>query len=425
MSSGAKGQWMKICCVAIATALIVAACGSSSKPTTSGTTATTTGSPGGSTASTAAPSATTGTTIKLMALGQFQNSQFAFPESLSGIQARVDSVNATGGINGSKIDLIPCNDAGDPNVTAACARTAVSDHVAAVIAGFSNFGPNSLPILQQASIPYINSELNTPTDLTNPMVFSADGGVPAGAFGIGAAAVANGCKKVGVLAANNPSGALSAKEIAAAVKANGGVVTTSISEPLSIPDYSSPVQQLVSSGAQCIGIEISPTNFVEFFSALHDSSAPTTTVVLGAGLTTPLESQLHGLDNGSVQVSSPYLPGQPQTAQFTKEMQTWEPKAARDSFSISAWAGTLLFTDIAAKLQTVNNTNVLAALQQLKSIDLGVYPPVSFQPNPVTSFARLTNTKVFAYKYDNGNYTLLPGMPLDIQSSLQGAGSSV
>jgi ABC-type branched-subunit amino acid transport system substrate-binding protein len=409
---------MKVCGTVAAVTLTVAACGSSSKtssPTTNGAPAATTGS--------VPPS--TGSDIKVMALGQFQNAQFAFPESLSGIEARINTVNAAGGIKGRKISVIPCNDNGDPNTAAACARTAVQDHVAAVIAGFSNFGPNSLPILQAANIPYLNSELNTPVDLTNPMVFTPDGGVPAVAFGIGVAAAQSGCKKVAVLVANNPSGLLSGKEIAAGAKSGGSTVTTTVSEPLELPDYSAPVTQLVGSGAQCIGLEISPSDFVKFFTALHDSSAPKTVVVLGSGLTTPLESQLHGLDNGSIQVTSSYLPGQPQTAQFASEMKTQEPKAAQDSFSIAAWSAALLFCDIVSNSSTVDNATVLAALQQTKNADLGTYPAVSFTPNPVTSFARLTNTKVFAYTYASGNYTALPGNPFDIQTALLQAGNSV
>jgi ABC-type branched-subunit amino acid transport system substrate-binding protein len=409
--------------VTVVAALALAGCGSSG--TSSSSTSTAANASPAASGSTGTSVGASGASIKIMALGQFQNPQFAFPESLSGIEARVDAANASGGINGKKIDLIPCNDAGDPNVAASCARTAVSDHVAAVIAGFSNFGPNSLPILQAANIPYINSQLNTPTDLTNPMVFSPDGGVPAGAFGIGVAAAKSGCTKVAVLDADNPSGILSGKEIAAGAKANGATVTKILSEPLDLSDYSSPVTQLVGSGAQCIGIEISPTTFVGFFTALHDSANPKTTVVLGAGLTTPIESQLHGLDNGTIQVSSSALPGLPQTAQFTKEMDTYQPKAAQDSFSISAWSGAQLFCDLASKLTTVNNTTVLAALRQTKGIDLGPYPPQSFTPNHVSNFSRLTNTNVFAYKYMNGKFTPLPDNPFNIESALQASGNSL
>jgi ABC-type branched-subunit amino acid transport system substrate-binding protein len=408
--------------VTVAAALALAGCGSSGTSSSSTSAANASPSTSGSTGTSAG---TSGASIKIMALGQFQNPQFAFPESLSGIEARVAAANASGGINGQKIDLIPCNDAGDPNVAASCARTAVSDHVAAVIAGFSNFGPNSLPILAAANIPYINSQLNTPTDLTNPMVFSPDGGVPAGAFGIGVAAAKSGCTKVAVLDADNPSGILAGKEIAAGAKANGATVTKILSEPLDLSDYSSPVTQLVGSGAQCIGIEISPTTLVGFFTALHDSANPNTTVVLGAGLTTPLESQLHGLDNGTIQVSSSALPGLPQTAQFTKEIDTYEPKGAQDSFSISAWSGALLFCDLASKLTTVNNTTVLAALRQIKSINLGPYPSESFTPNHVSNFSRLTNTNVLAYKYMNGKFTPLPDNPFNIESALQASGNSL
>jgi ABC-type branched-subunit amino acid transport system substrate-binding protein len=42
-----------------------------------------------------------------------------------------------GGIKGAKLNLIVCDDKDSPNTSASCARTAISDHVAAVIAGIS------------------------------------------------------------------------------------------------------------------------------------------------------------------------------------------------------------------------------------------------------------------------------------------------
>ena len=92
-----------------------------------------------------------------MAFGQFQASTFSYPEGQTAIEAAAMSLNAAGGINGHPIQVAACNDQGDPNVAAQCARQAVSDGDVAVLGSYSQNAGQVLPILQAANIAYVGA----------------------------------------------------------------------------------------------------------------------------------------------------------------------------------------------------------------------------------------------------------------------------
>src|ERR1700737_1716063 len=86
----------------------LAACGSSSKPAGSAPSS-------GSAGTSSAP-------IKLMVIGELSSPAISAPQLGRGAQAAINSVNAAGGVNGHKLELLSCNTQTDPNVAAGCAR---------------------------------------------------------------------------------------------------------------------------------------------------------------------------------------------------------------------------------------------------------------------------------------------------------------
>ena len=81
------------------------------------------------------------------------------PERASAVNARLDVLNAAGGINGYKIVLDACDEKGDPNVASDCARKFVSDKDVASVSDLSIFGQKYNPILLAAGIPRIGPSL--------------------------------------------------------------------------------------------------------------------------------------------------------------------------------------------------------------------------------------------------------------------------
>ncbi len=98
----------------------------------------------------ASASVTTGSAIKLMVIADLETPVQALPQIVTGAQAAANQVNAAGGVNGRKIEILSCNTQGNPNVSASCAREAVSDHVAAVVGLLSITSSSVIPILAAA-----------------------------------------------------------------------------------------------------------------------------------------------------------------------------------------------------------------------------------------------------------------------------------
>ena len=53
------------------------------------------------------------------------------------MRAAARAINAAGGVNGHPLVVDSCNDQGDPNLSATCARKMVSDHVVATFGDIS------------------------------------------------------------------------------------------------------------------------------------------------------------------------------------------------------------------------------------------------------------------------------------------------
>jgi ABC-type branched-subunit amino acid transport system substrate-binding protein len=84
------------------------------------------------------------------------------------VRIQADDINAKGGINGHKVDVIGCDDQTDPNVGAKCAQQAVSEHVVAILGQFSLVSSAIWPIVNAAGIPEIGLIQYGPPDQTAP-----------------------------------------------------------------------------------------------------------------------------------------------------------------------------------------------------------------------------------------------------------------
>ncbi|QKW07182.1 ABC transporter substrate-binding protein [Streptomyces sp. NA04227] len=100
-------------------------------------------------------------------------------------QAYARWVNAEGGIDGRKLEVLVCNDHDDPVGAAACARRAVSNNVTAVVGSYSQHGRSFLAPLESGGIPYIGGYGITEAEFTSPLSYPVNGGQPAAMAGIG------------------------------------------------------------------------------------------------------------------------------------------------------------------------------------------------------------------------------------------------
>ncbi|MER6413175.1 ABC transporter substrate-binding protein [Streptomyces humidus] len=94
-------------------------------------------------------------------------------------------VNAAGGLNGRKIQVLTCNDHNDTVAAAKCARRAVKEHAVAVVGSYSQHSDAFFPHLEGAGIPYIGGYGVTNAEFTSPLSYPVNGGQPSLLAGLG------------------------------------------------------------------------------------------------------------------------------------------------------------------------------------------------------------------------------------------------
>ncbi|MFJ5026706.1 ABC transporter substrate-binding protein [Streptomyces sp. NPDC088560] len=114
-------------------------------------------------------------------------------------------INAHGGVNGRKLEILTCNDHNDSVGAAQCARQAAQENVVAVVGSYSQFGDSFLSPLESAGIPYIGGYGVTSDEFTGQMSYPVNGGQPALLAGLGRA-LAVGCGNVALVRPDSIAG---------------------------------------------------------------------------------------------------------------------------------------------------------------------------------------------------------------------------
>ncbi|MEU6391819.1 ABC transporter substrate-binding protein [Streptomyces sp. NPDC046939] len=100
-------------------------------------------------------------------------------------QAYARWVNAHGGVGGRRLKVLTCNDQNDSVVAAKCARSAVDQHVVAVVGSYSQHGRAFLSPLESAGIPYIGGYGVSDAEFASPLSYPVNGGQAALLAGTG------------------------------------------------------------------------------------------------------------------------------------------------------------------------------------------------------------------------------------------------
>ena len=162
-------------------------------------------------------------------------------------------INAKGGINGHKVQLL----IGDDGTNAARSISIAQDFVENKKAiALSFMGPDTVAFANWAKskgIPVIGSPPGDPVWHTNPRMFPASAGVDAGAWGQARLIKDKGAKKVAVVyCAESPICKAAADKFSAQAKQQGLEVVDEIQVSLAAPDYTAECLRLKSRGAEAV-----------------------------------------------------------------------------------------------------------------------------------------------------------------------------
>ena len=407
---GRQWRWLLIG----SAAMVCAACSSSGSSSSSSTAA----AGGGSTAAAGGSSSP----IRIMGEGVFNSPNVSLPDASAAMTAAVDSINANGGVNGHKLTLDLCDDKFDPNLASTCARTAVSNGDVAVMSAFSAFTPQIVPILEAAGIPFINEAPAAPIDFTSTDEFPLTGGTPVAYAAIGQELVEAGCKKVGAVVDGTTVNEQAAVWLEKGAQSKGAsYVSVQVSD--SAVDFTSPVAQLESEGAECIVPDTPPPFGAKIVTAVEQSSKKLPIGAVSAEFSDQTLKTLGSQADGLIMTQQEHRPADPVPAvdAMKSAMAKYTPSTpATDPFSSGAWAAVNVTASIIEQVKgAVTAASVLSAAKATTSVNSsGMLGNFSFaSAPPVPSLPRVKNWEYLTWKVNNGaaqlvsdNFTLLTGI---------------
>jgi branched-chain amino acid transport system substrate-binding protein len=308
--------------------------------------------------------------------------EYPYPEDVTGAQAAAKAINASGGIQGHKLEVVSCDGQSvtDPNPTIACAQNEVADSaVLADVGNYSGFGGVSLPIFQKANLASIG---DAPFSAQQ---YSLDDSFPFIGFeGEGTAVILadHGAKKP-VFATVELAEDQQATQLANAIleKSRGIKLGGSVPVPLTETDITPQVTQAASEG-DGVAMNITPQQTTQFVVGVSQGGLSSKLKLAMAALNaTPAEIKSFGSAANGVYVESslPLVTSNVSGIKlYRAQMNAVDSKAIKDEISLNSWLATWAFAQVARKLPAARLTRVgvLNAFNHLTNFNVfGLLPP--------------------------------------------------
>jgi hypothetical protein len=339
-----------------------------------------------------------------------------------------DWIDAHGGINGHPLKVITCDDHGDPNTAASCARQAVSDNVTAVVGSFTS-SESVIPILAAAHTAYFGT-----CCALYPADFTSSNSFPFGSqwaldVGLGAAAGSM-CSRTGLVNFDAPIKAIIDSLYASALKGYGKSLKTIAYVPLTGADLSPEAAQ-VSSGTDCTILSVTQAFIAQLLGPLQQSGATQRLFGLQGNLSLQTCASYKSLcDNAIVDSVYPDMSSSVWSA-YRAALKTYGAKPGLDYDSLGGlgtWAAYIGFTNIVKNMHgpTTAAAFLNAASQTTDLQTGGLVPPLNFtKPFPVKTFARMFNPSVAYSVIKNGTIQPLDNQFHDMTPAFAGAKAGV
>ena len=287
-----------------------------------------------------------GSPITVLVMASISNPNFSLPEFKPASEAFVSAINAGGGIHGHPLKLIFCDTKFDPNVEAACARTAIQSKAAAVIGGLDLF-PNTIPVLQQGGIPYIGNQGYGKDAYTSSVSFPLSSG-PVGAEAGVAQMVLAGHTKMGILVLDNPSATEIQHLFEAVIRSAGLEPTSSLAFPATATDLTASFGAALQNGTNGLLLVTGPGPLSQARKLLdtfgysggvqaNDAQIPN----FAPG--TPELAALNGFDVVGPVLWPTRRSTNPAIQAFYRALDTYAPGTRIDSNTLQTYAGFQLF----------------------------------------------------------------------------------
>jgi ABC-type branched-subunit amino acid transport system substrate-binding protein len=402
-----RGRFVARGAVGLALALVLVACGSDSKTSTSS----------GSSAETARSTKALKTPAYKIGLAVPSGTQTVNePSSLASAQIAVDEVNAAGGIQGHKVELVTCNTKNDANETAACAQDLVDAHVIGSGPNYSLTGgaQTIMDILRPANIVSIGITPSNLSEYSDASAFLIDPG-RVGLYSTWPQLCKDaGGKSMFIAHGDAPQVKPLIDELQAAARQVGVSLKGQATSATEATDFSPAAQQAKDSGADCVALAYDPRSAGLFIQAAESLGLKARYQYLPDTLSPDQVTQIGPEAAGRIHMASgiPALGDEANVPELHKLYRALDAKSdagdanadakVRNVRTVLSYLAIKAIAMVAQDLPTVDAKSVFDALNNAKDLDIGVIAPWTPGKKGPKCFPRLSTTSVYYMTYKNG-----------------------
>jgi branched-chain amino acid transport system substrate-binding protein len=302
------------------------------------------------------------------------------------VRAYFNKVNAAGGVNGHKFQLVDCDSAFDPSRAHQCVQKLQSQGILAMVGWLSVSGEQpETTYLNQQGVPVIGG-LGVPTEFSVPLSWPVSANLTAVGTALGThAAVDLGFKKPAIIVIN----ANFIKPVEATLLDTlhkHGVTEQKLYEAdATKADYTDFVVQMQTGKADSIIAALDPFSYARLFQAMDRQNFHPK--FFGSGLDKKSAARQYGKAVYGASSLTPFL--EPDDHQSNAEIQEYQSAVktyfpnqvdALDVYTVGTWIGAKLFVQAVRNIGTgpVNRQTLANALNAIKNYDSRLTVPLSY-----------------------------------------------
>jgi len=293
------------------------------------------------------------------------------PSLETGAVAAGDYLNTQDGIAGRPVEIVGCNDKGDPAVDATCAQKFVDEGVIAVTGLGPAWGDNGLPITGAAGIPFVGLPISN-AEFLDPSSYPITGGSASAFPALAKYFIDKGVKKASIIYADLAAGKLAADALLGDPLQEAGVSVTEVPEKVGAPDFTPAVVQANEGDPDVIFVLFAAIDCARI--AVAASQVGVTASLAGAGSCSEDEkfSQVDkAVVEGAVFNSDTvwYQPKDKQTKIYRKALKKYAKGEKPSSFSGTTFSTIMTLKTIGDELgPNLSAATVLDALENASGI---------------------------------------------------------
>jgi ABC-type branched-subunit amino acid transport system substrate-binding protein len=349
----------------------------------------------------------TGDPIKLMVLYEGSGA-VATPEVPEGAKAAAHAINASGGVDGSPIELVECDLANDPNTARDCGQQAVDEGVVAVVGPVSANAGEYFPLLEAAKIPVVGNVPASAADFTSAASFPLYGGIVTASAGL-----------ADVLASEAGATTISIARIdlaaAAAISIFGNValkrsdleIKNDIGIPVGAPDMATYVASVLEGGTDGVLVGLSGQDATNFIIQLRQTNPD----VPISATTTEFAAVVDALGDAAdgIYVTGFFEDETTDPEAYQQFVDDLDAEGFDDSsgFRNNSYSAVQLVAEVLGGLDEHTGAALLAALPTVDGLDLPLLPPLQFVEGGVGGIPRVFNPCGMYRQLDGGEFTTL------------------